>query len=110
VIDHEWHVVRHGTLVTDFIDRYFVSDPMADSLPVVMLVAAFAQGAFAVGGFVLAWHAIECGLTQHHGHAIICTVGVVIAIYSFDIAAQTWKRAQTARQGSRLGTVPAVPR
>ena len=84
--------------VTDFIDRYFVSEPTVDSLRGVMLLAAFAQGAIAVGGFVLAWHAIDCGLWQHHGHAIVCTVGLAIAIYSFDIATITWRRAQTARE------------
>jgi hypothetical protein len=35
--------------------------------------------------------------------ARFCTVGVVIAIASFDIAAKTWKRAQTARKENRLG-------
>jgi hypothetical protein len=84
--------------VTDFIDRYFVSEPTADSLRAIMLLAALMQAASATAGLVLAWHAIGCGLAQHHGHSMVCTFGVFIAIASFDIAAKTWKRAQTARE------------
>jgi hypothetical protein len=89
--------------VTDFVDRYFVSEPTADSLRAIMLLAAVMQVASVAAGFVLAWHAIDCGLSQHHGHAILCTVGVFIAVASFDIAAKTRSRAQTAGKETRLG-------
>jgi hypothetical protein len=82
--------------VTDFIDHYFVSEPTADSLRAITLLAVIVQAVSVVAGFVLLWRAIDCGLSQRHGHSIVCTVGVVIAIASFDIAAKTWKRAQIA--------------
>jgi len=85
---------------TDLIDRYFISEPTPNSLRAIMLLAAFLQAASAAAGFVMLWHAIGCGLSQHHGHSILCTLGVVIAIASFEIATITWKRARTAREGS----------
>ena len=83
--------------VSDFIDRYFVSEPTADSLRAIMLLAALVQAASATAGLVLVWHAIGCGLSQHHGHSMVCTFGVFIAIASFDIAAKTRSRVQSAR-------------
>ena len=83
---------------TDLIDRYFFSEPTADSLRVIMLLAAFVQAASVAAGFVMLWHAIDCGLAKRHGSSIVCTLGVVIAIGSFEIAAGTWKRAQSARE------------
>jgi hypothetical protein len=79
--------------VTSLIDRYFLCAPTADSLRAIMLLAATVQAVSFVAGLVALWHAIECGLSQHHGHSIVCTVGVVIAIASFEIAAETRKRA-----------------
>jgi len=100
--------------VTDFIDRYFVSEPTADSLRAIMLLAAVVQAVSVAAGFVLLWGAIDCGLSQHHGHAIVCTVGVVIGIVSFDIATNTRKRAQNCpprdplpmKQGIRVTRFP----
>ena len=86
--------------LTDLIDRYFISKPTHASLRAIMLLASLLQAASIAAGFITLWHAIDCGLAQRHGSSIVCTLGVGIAIASFEIATITWKRARTAREGS----------
>jgi hypothetical protein len=57
---------------------------------------SFLQGAVCITGAVMAWHAAECAVLGHHGHACLCAIGVMINLLSYDIAAGTRALALTA--------------
>jgi hypothetical protein len=44
------------------------------------------DAAVCVIGLEMAWQAIECGFLRHHGHSMLCAIGVLINCITFEIA------------------------
>jgi len=57
---------------------------------------SFLQAIVVVAGLGMAWQAAECALLGHHGHAILCGIGVAINVLSYEIATRTRAAAKEA--------------
>jgi hypothetical protein len=36
----------------------------------------------------MTYHGIDCGLMAHHGHSLLCTLGVFVDLFTFGLAAE----------------------
>jgi len=71
-------------------------DDIAPMLRATLRHTALLQAAVCVVGAVMVWHAAECALLGHHGHAMSCAIAVMINLLSYEIAARTHALAKTA--------------
>ena len=53
------------------------------------------EAAACIGGALLVASALRCSLNSHHGSAIICAIGAVLAFAAFDFARKAGARARS---------------
>jgi hypothetical protein len=71
-------------------------DDTAAKLRATVWRTALLQAVVGVLGAVMAWRAVACGVLGHHLDAMLCAIGVMINLLSYEIAGQTRVLAQAA--------------
>ena len=75
---------------------YEACDKATTILRSTLWLAALVQAGTVVVGLVMAWHAIDCALMHHHGNSLLCTIGVMVNILSFQLVAAARERVDDA--------------